>query len=71
MIKPNFRLKKVPLKIQQIYNIGEEVDIEAIGSIQSGVYGGVFKFINQAGQEVSFDAVEFSGHEIKLTPISR
>ena len=55
------RLFKIPPEMQKIYNIGEEVDVEA----DSSVNGGHFTFLNKDGMKVEMDAVEIFGQGIE------
>lgn len=65
MIKPNTRISNIPATLQEKFNIGSEVDVE-----ETGVYeGGVYRFLNNAGQEVEVAAVEFAGHSINIKNI--
>jgi hypothetical protein len=48
------RLLKIPPEIQQRYDIGPEVNVEA----DSSVGGGHFTFLNNSGIIVEMDAVE-------------
>ena len=61
MNKPNMRLINVHPELQQMYNIGSQVDVCA----DSSVNGGHFTFMNKAGKEISADAVEFCGYDQK------
>ncbi|MDD3531570.1 MAG: hypothetical protein PHV99_03220 [Candidatus Pacebacteria bacterium] len=55
------RLLKIPPEIQQIYNIGSELDVETDNSVS----GGHFTFINKDGREMEMDAVEIYGQGIE------
>jgi hypothetical protein len=57
----SMRLYNVPAEIQQRYNIGSEVDVEA----DSSVGGGHFSFLNKDGRTVEVDAVEICGQGIE------
>lgn len=56
------RLFNIPPEIQQIYNIGSEVDVEA----DSSVNGGHFTFLNKKGVVVEMDAVEIYGQGVEF-----
>ena len=54
------RLEKIPLHIQNRYNIGESVEADVSGESM----GGNFSFKNKDGRVIRIDAVELSGTNI-------
>ncbi len=58
-------LTDIPQKIQEIYNIGNQVEVEADNSVG----GGHFTLINRDGKMVSMDAVELFGTDTLIQKI--
>lgn len=55
-------LENIPPDIQERYNIGESVEVEA----DSSVGGGHFTLCNKQGRHVGIDAVELCGTDITI-----
>ena len=62
MAAQRVRLEKIPINVQQDYDISESVDAE----VDESIFGGGFGFRNKKGSWVSVDAVELQGTGIQI-----